>query len=161
LRGGVLRAAHDRRDLGVGQVEHVVQHEREPLGRRQGLEDDEQRDTDGIGKHRFLFWVDGIGRGDGSSLVERLLGPCVAGPQHVQADVRDDRRQPAAQIVDVADVGAVHPQPRILHGVVGLGQRPQHAVGDRPQMRTVLLERVAVHVAPPPVIFRSGQPSSL
>ena len=60
------------------------------------------------------------------------------------------------EIADVADVGAVHPQPRFLHGVVGLGQRPQHAVGDRPQMRTVLFERFAVHVAPPPVIFRSS-----
>jgi hypothetical protein len=35
-------AIDDRRDLAEGHSEHVVQHEREPLGRAQRLEDNEQ-----------------------------------------------------------------------------------------------------------------------
>ena len=55
--------------------------------------------------------------------------------EHRQAHARDDRRQPAAQVLDVARVGAVEPQPRLLQRVVGLRLRAQHARGDRVQMR--------------------------
>ena len=37
-------------------------------------------------------------------------------------------------------VGAAEPQPRLLHGVVRLAQRAEHAVGDRPQAGSLLLE---------------------
>ena len=50
-------------------------------------------------------------------------------------------------------VGAAEPQPRLLHGVVGLAQRAEHAVGHRPQVGPVLLEPlgqpfVLVHLSP-------------
>jgi hypothetical protein len=35
---------------------------------------------------------------------------------------------------------ATQPQPRLLHGVLGLGNRAEHPVGHRPQARPVLLE---------------------
>src|SRR5262249_23676352 len=63
-----------------------------------------------------------------------------AGPQHVEAHPRDDRGQPAAQVLDRAGVGARELEPRLLHGVVGLGRRAEHAVRDQPQMAAVLLE---------------------
>ncbi len=145
LGRGVLRSAHDRRDLGERQVEHVVQHERQPLGGRQPLQDDEQRHPDRVGEQRLLFRVDRLCsrrvRG-GIRLVERLLGSGAAGPQRVQTDARDDGRQPAPHVAYVGDVGAVHPQPCLLNGVLGLGQRAQHAVGDRTEMRPVLLELI-------------------
>ena len=51
--------------------------------------------------------------------------------QHVEAHAGDDRRQPAAQVLDVARVGAAEPQPGLLHGVVGLA-RASRASGRRP-----------------------------
>ena len=71
---------------------------------------------------------------------ERFLAPHAARAQHVQADPRDDGGQPAAEVLDLVRVGAAEPQPGLLHGVVGLGHRAQHPVGDRPQARPVLLE---------------------
>ena len=41
--------------------------------------------------------------------------------QHVEADPPDDRRQPGAQVVDVARVGAAQADPGFLDGVVRLG----------------------------------------
>ena len=71
---------------------------------------------------------------------ERVLAPRLARAQHVEAHPRDDRRQPAAEVLDVAGVGAAEPDPRLLHGVVGLGARAEHPVRDRPQVGPVRLE---------------------
>ncbi len=60
--------------------------------------------------------------------------------QHVEADARDDGGQPAAQVLDRARVGARELEPRLLHGVVGLGGRAEHAVRDQPEVGAVLLE---------------------
>jgi hypothetical protein len=53
-------------------------------------------------------------------LVQALLAPRLAGAQHVQANPRDDRRQPSREVLDAAHVGAAHAQPGFLDGVVGL-----------------------------------------
>ncbi|GAA3291427.1 hypothetical protein GCM10020218_064130 [Dactylosporangium vinaceum] len=45
--------------------------------------------------------------------------------------------QPRASRTPVAPLRA---QPGVLHGVVGLGLRPEQAVRDRPQVGAVLLE---------------------
>ena len=50
LPRGLGCAVDDRRDLVEGNGEHVVQHEGEPLGRRQRLEDDQEREADGVGE---------------------------------------------------------------------------------------------------------------
>jgi hypothetical protein len=55
-RGGC--APDQRSDLVERDGEHVVQHEREPLGRRQRLEHDEQREPDRVGEQRFVLGVD-------------------------------------------------------------------------------------------------------
>ena len=57
--------------------------------------------------------------------------------RHTRAD---DRRQPSAEVLDVARVGAAEPQPGFLHRVVRLGRRAEHPVGDRPQVGPVRLE---------------------
>ncbi len=128
-----------------------MQHERQPLGGRQPLQDDEQRGPDRICQQRLLFRIDRFGGRDArrrDSLVERLFGPGAAGSQHVEADVCDDRGQPAAHVAHVADVGAIHSQPRLLDGVLCLGHRPEHPVGDRAKMRPMLLE--LIHLPSPP-----------
>ena len=52
LPGGVRSAADDRSDLAKRHREHVMQDEGEALVGRQGLEDDEQRQTDRVRKLR-------------------------------------------------------------------------------------------------------------
>lgn len=49
LPGRIRRTAHDGRDL-VERHEHVVQHERDPLGGAQRIEDHQQRGTDRVGQ---------------------------------------------------------------------------------------------------------------
>jgi hypothetical protein len=44
------RAAHDRCDLIERHGEHVVQHEHEPLGGIEGVEDDQECRTDRVGQ---------------------------------------------------------------------------------------------------------------
>jgi hypothetical protein len=68
------------------------------------------------------------------------MGP--AGTQDVEADPRDHRGQPAAQVAHVVRAGTAQPEPGILHGVVRLGQGAQHLVRHRVQVRPVLLELV-------------------
>ena len=46
LAGGCRGAPNDRSDLIEGQIEHIVQHERDPLGGREGFEHDEQGEAD-------------------------------------------------------------------------------------------------------------------
>src|SRR2546427_482911 len=138
-------APHDGSDLVEGQVEHVVQHERDPLGGSQRLEYHEQRETDRLGQERVVLGVDpGVAARDRLGRVraplQRLLGPRRARAQHVEAQPRDDRRQPSPEVLDSARVRAAEPYPGLLNGVVRLALRAEHAVGDRPEVTPVLLE---------------------
>jgi hypothetical protein len=74
--------------------------------------------------------------------VEGLLAAGRAGPEHVQADPGDDRRQPALEAVDLLGVGPLEPDPSLLHRVVGLVQRAEDPVGDRPQLGSLPVEPV-------------------
>ena len=141
-RGG--RAADDRADLVERHGEQVVQDERQPLGGRERVQHDQQRGPDRVGQHRLALRP-GLGR---DALVgrERLLPARGPRAQHVQAHPRDDRREPSPQVVHAVDVGAGQPQPRLLHGVVGLGARAEHAVGHRRQVRPAVLEPLRQHV---------------
>ena len=83
----------------------------------------------------------------------------LARAQHVEADARDDGRQPAAEVLDAARVGAAEAQPGLLHGVVGLAHRAEHPVGHRAQVGPVGLELLRqvvalVHSSHPFVAFR-------
>ena len=61
--------------------------------------------------------------------LERLLAPGARGDRSMFRQIRgDDRRQPAAEVVDLVGVGTAEPQPRLLHRVVGLAQRAEHPV---------------------------------
>lgn len=74
--GGGGGAVHDPRDLVEGDGEHVVEDEGEPLGGSQGLQDDEQGETDGLGDLRRVFGVGGAGYPDdgvGDVVLQRVL----------------------------------------------------------------------------------------
>ena len=60
--------------------------------------------------------------------------------QHVQAHARHDRRQPSPQVVDTTDIRAAESDPGFLDGVLRLADRSEHAIRDRPHVRSVRFE---------------------
>jgi hypothetical protein len=125
-----------------------VQHEGDPLGRRERLQDHQQGERDLVGAYRPVLGP-GLVRGHhdrvGKWRVQRQLTPRPPGAQHVEAHPRDHGRQPGAQVADGVRVSAAQPQPRLLYGVVGVGERAEHPVGDRAQVRPMLLEILPPH----------------
>jgi len=125
-----------------GIAKDVVQHECEPLGGGQRLDDDQERQPNRVGQKGLIGGVglapgceDGIRHPD-----ERCLVPALACPEHVQTHAPSHRRQPRAHLFDFAGVGASEPQPGLLHRVLGFAEGAEHAVRDRAQVATVLLE---------------------
>jgi hypothetical protein len=105
-----------------------VKHERQALGGLQRLEHDEQRGADGVGGQRLRLRLSrgvvregdhGVGQ---PPALERLLAAPLARVEHRQAHARDDRREPAADVVHLAGVSAVDADPRLLEGVVRVGR---------------------------------------
>jgi hypothetical protein len=54
--------------------------------------------------------------------------------------VRDDRRQPRSETLELACVGSLEPQPRFLNSVVCFAERAEDPVGDRAQPWAFALE---------------------
>ena len=52
----------------------------------------------------------------------------------------DDRRQPSAEVLNVASVAFAEPKPAFLDGVIRLVLRAEHPERDRPQVSPVRLE---------------------
>ena len=57
------RAVDHGSDLVEGDGEHVMEYEREPFGRIQRLEHDQQREADRVGEQRLVLRVDARPRG--------------------------------------------------------------------------------------------------
>src|SRR6266699_5055869 len=89
-----------------------------------------------LGVNPALTSRDGLGYGR----IQGLLAPRVARAQHVEADPRDHRGQPSAQVKDAARVGAAEVEPGLLYGVVRLVERAEHPVSHCPQVGAVGLE---------------------
>ncbi len=126
-----------------------MQNEREPFSGRQPVEHHEQCDAYRVGQQRLTFGITAvIARDDRIRLVrvQGVLTPGGARPEHVQAYPRDHRRQPAAEVLDLAALRATEPKPALLDGVVRLVDRAEHPVGHSPQVRTVSLELVCQHL---------------
>jgi hypothetical protein len=81
LASGLRRAVDDRGDLVEGHAEHVVQHEREPLRRGQGLEHHEQCEPHRVRQERLVLGVRAVGAVHDRlrhAHAERLLAPRAA-----------------------------------------------------------------------------------
>jgi hypothetical protein len=140
-------AADDRGDLGERVAEHVVQDERDPLGRGHRLEDDQER-------HVYrLVEGDPVGRvGDGPLRRQRLgqpfadvaLPPGPGRPELVEADAAGDPGEPGARVVDGGLLGRRHRVPagvRLLHHVLGVGERAEQPVGEVDQLPPLVDDR--------------------
>ncbi len=117
---------------------------RRPVVRRgRAHQHDLEGQADRIGQEGLLLGLRIAGRADdGVREVsrQRLVPPDMARAQHVEADAGDDRRQPSPEVLDLTRVGPADSDPGVLDGVVGVGERAQHPVGDGPQVVTLLLE---------------------
>ncbi len=83
-------------DLVEGQVEHVVQHERQPFCRGEPFEYDKRRQAHRVGQQCLLLGV-GVSSPDdrvGQVLDQRVFPAAPSGSQLVQALPRDDGGQP-------------------------------------------------------------------
>ena len=108
-----------------------------------------------------------IGSGSGSkpaflaaTRVHRGLATRRAYPQAIEGEARDDRRQPATQVVDRRGIGPARAEPGVLHGVLGLDLRAEHAVRDAAQVGAMLLEALGEPVGVGhSVTFSSAVPS--
>jgi hypothetical protein len=152
LPGGGRRPVDQRRDLLEGQVEQVMQDEREPLGRGQRVQHHQQRQADRVGQHRLVARPGHLAADDrvGDAHAGRVLRPRRPRAQPVEADPGDDGRQPSAGVLHVIRPGAGQAQPGVLERVVGLGLGAEHPVAEPAQARPVLLELpgqpvIAVH----------------
>jgi alkylhydroperoxidase family enzyme len=157
LPGRLGRAIDERCDLVERHAEHVVQHEGESLCRAQRVENDLERDSDGLGEEGLVLWIGaGVGRDDrlGCERIQGIFVTELSGPQGVQANPRDYRGQPSLEVVDPICVDTLQSQPRVLHRVVGVAQRSDDPVGNRPQPPTLLIKPLGqvelIHVTSPP-----------
>ena len=135
LAGGGRGALDHRRDLVERHGEHVVQHERQPLGRGERVQHDQQRQPDRVGEQRLLLGVAGrsaVTIGSGTWHVERLLAAVSRRDRSMFRHTRATTvvSQPPRFSTSSAS-GAAEPQPGLLHGVVGLA-RASRASGRPP-----------------------------
>ncbi len=113
-----------------------MQHEHNTLGRRKHVEHHEQRRPDRLCKERLLLRVELVF--DAHDLVRKLVAcevftPEASRSQLIQADSRQDRSEPSAEILHRASIGTTEPQPCLLDGIVRVGVRAKHAEGKRLQ----------------------------
>lgn len=160
------RAAQQLSDLGRGPAEHLAQDQHRPLPGRQPLQRGDERQPHrlpgdrGLGRvagrrqHPFVRDRPDPGRlgqpGPDRGVHARRggqvhrPGPALAAPEQVQADVGGDPVEPGAQrgAPLEAVVAAPGPHHRLLHGVLGLEGRAQHAVAVAGQLGAVRLQPV-------------------
>jgi len=136
-----------------------VQDEREPLGRSQRVEHDQQREPHRVREHGLVFRPI-LDRDDGLWQRDVILAARAARAKHVEGDARDHGGQPGGEVVDRRGVGAGQPQPRLLDGVLGLAGGAEHPVGDRMKVLPLSLELLGLPVASAHVTSPRSNPSS-
>ena len=139
LAAGADGAAHRLGDRVERHPEHVVQHERHPLTglslrstSSSAVRTSSSRVTRSAGSSRRTASA-GRFRAD-------VAGALVAGARRthlVEAEPAGDHGQPAADVVDLVDVGAGQPQKRLLRDVFGLADVAEHLVGEVDQIGAV------------------------
>ena len=147
-------------------AQHVAQDQRRPLLRGESLQRRHERQPNALARHRDIGGV-AVG-GEHPVIVDRadphVLGqgsarqriarrrradlhrqrPPAAGLEHVDADIGGDSEQPRPQRRPPLEAVECPPGPheRLLHGVLGLERRAEHAVAVAGQGHAMLLELV-------------------
>jgi hypothetical protein len=140
-----------------------VQDEGEPLGRSQRVENDQQREPDGVRKNGLVLLDRPVFDRDDRLRQPRadvVLAARAARAQHVEADARHDRGQPAAEVRHAVGLRALHPEPRLLDGVLGLTGRAEHPVRHCEQVAAMALELFGLQLGGGQVTSPRFDPSS-
>ena len=154
LPAGGGAAPDRRRDLLEADPEDVVQQEGGPLERREPLERQHQRQGDvllllGLLDHRL-----------GKPRADIDLAPAPRRLELVEAEPRHGAAQEGLGLAHRAAVGAHPADERLLHHVLGVGDRAEHAVGDAGEAGTQRIEdRRRVPMLPRAghaAVFRAG-----
>ena len=122
-------------DLLEADAEHVVQQKGGALERRQALERDHQRQRDVV--DLVLSGFDHGFRQPGSDIG---LAPAPRRLQLVEAEAGDDATQIGFRLLHRIAIGVEPAQERVLHRVLRIRDRSQHAIGDANQSRTQRIE---------------------
>jgi hypothetical protein len=117
-----------------------VEHERGALGRAQGLQDDEHRPGHGIGEaHRIGRVGAGLDR-FGQPRADVGLAAGAGRAEDVEREARGGGDEPAGEVFDLLEVGALEADPGVLDCVLGLGDGAEEAVGDADQAGSQVFE---------------------
>src|SRR5215472_11242294 len=103
------RTLEDLGDVIERHGEHVMEYEREPFGGLQRIKHHHECEADRVGEQCLLLRVILVCRHVDQLwcvLVEWLLAACGSRAKHVQADPANNGGQPAAKVLDSADVRA-------------------------------------------------------
>ena len=123
-------------------VERFVEYVRCALRGREPLQEQQHRERERLGvlgpERRVGGRVDGL-RQPGSDID---LPSSPRGAEGGEAEPGHHRGEIGGRIGDIRPIGRLPAQPRILHHVLGVGSRPEHAVGDPEQATAVLLEEL-------------------
>ncbi|HYM34511.1 MAG TPA: hypothetical protein VET48_03890 [Steroidobacteraceae bacterium] len=114
------RAANYRCNLIERDIKHVMQHECDSLGRRQGLEHNQHRSTNGVGDQPLVLQIVRCGESFNFG-VDRDFASRLSFAEYVEADAGNNCCQPGGKIVNVTRAGTHEPKKRLLHRIVGLG----------------------------------------
>jgi hypothetical protein len=142
LAAGGLGHLERRRDLGIVDVEDLVQQVGRALPGREALEHQEERRRERGGERRVRLGV-ALGRG-----VDRLRQPGadivdarpVGRPQQVEAAARAGGGEPGGRVPDAAAIRRAPFEEGVLHRILGVGARAEDAVGEPEEPRTRRLE---------------------
>ena len=122
-------------DLVEGRAENVVQQEGGALQRRQALQRHHQRQGDVVG-----LVLGGFNHGLGQPRADIGLAPPTRRLQLIERDARDDAPEIGFRRRDRPAIDLEPAQEGVLHSVLRVRDRAQHAVGDADQTRTQRVE---------------------
>jgi hypothetical protein len=127
------RATDDRRNLIERDIEQVMQHECDPLRRREGFEHHQHRIAKRVREQLLALRIVGPGHGFHRG-IDRDFASRLACAKHVETDAGNDRREPAGEVVDAAGTGAHESEKGLLDRILGLGRRAEYPAGNRPEV---------------------------
>lgn len=129
LPDGIRCLVDGRRDLVIGDVEHLAQHEHRPLGVPERLEHGQHGDRHALGELDVVGDIRARQQRLRQPLAHVCLAPARQGAQMVQRLAGDDPHEIRARIVHIGLIDAVPSQPGLLKHVLGVRRRPEHLVG--------------------------------
>ncbi len=129
-------------DLGVLEGEDLAQHEHGPLGRGEGLQDQQHRRREAVGQGDVLG---DVGRGQQGFRQPRAEIGLLAAAEDAELPeslAGGDGDQVGALVADLGEVHAGPLQPGLLDDVLGVGGRAEQLVGDGEEQGAVGDERL-------------------